>query len=60
MQRTQSALALLAAALLALSPLAGCAAYTYQHAPEPARKAQAAPVPVRPAPPWSGNCYLFP
>ncbi|MEA2692293.1 MAG: hypothetical protein QOJ16_1680 [Acidobacteriota bacterium] len=51
MQRTQSALAFLAAALLALSPLAGCAAYNYQHAPAPARKAQAAPVPVKPAPP---------
>ncbi|HEV7517279.1 MAG TPA: hypothetical protein VGR07_13335 [Thermoanaerobaculia bacterium] len=52
MQRLKRALALSAAALLALSPLAGCAAYRYQHAPEPARKAQAAQeVPVKPAAP---------
>ncbi len=52
MQSLQRALALGAAALLALSPLAGCAAYTYQHAPEPARRMKAAEtVAVRPAPP---------
>jgi hypothetical protein len=52
MPRLKRTLALSAAALLALSPLAGCAAYRYQHAPAPARKMQAAEaVPVRPAPP---------
>jgi hypothetical protein len=52
MQSLQRALALGAAALLALSPLAGCAAYTYQHAAEPAHRTQAAAaVAVRPAPP---------